>query len=58
MKTQAVGTETQWNSIENDLEFPLVISTALLYQGYVTLCCSVIFNRKLCPLNNLGISSA
>lgn len=56
MKTQAMATE-EWNSIENDLEFPLVISAALLYQGYVTLCSSVIFNRKLCTLNNSGISS-
>ncbi len=51
LKTQAVGTEEEWNSIENDLKFPLVISAALLYQGYVTLC------RKLCTLSNSGISS-
>lgn len=36
MKTQAVGMEEEWNSIENYLEFPLVIIVALLYQGYVT----------------------
>lgn len=57
MKTQAVVTEEEWNSIENYLEFPLVISVALLYQGYVTLGSLVIFNRKLCTLNNSGISS-
>lgn len=40
------------------LNFPWSsVLLCLLYQGYVTLCSSVIFNRKLCTLNNSGISS-
>lgn len=48
--------EKEWNGIESDLVFPLVIRLLFLYQGYVALCCFVL-NRKLYTLNSSGISS-